>query len=143
MAELHEYSPDYVDIIYGGIPITGFADNSFIEIELEEDDFKKQVGSLGDVTRTRSLNRSGKITITLMDAAPVNSLLMAFARTDRRIGGGFKPFSFVDRSSETVAVATEAWVMKIPKVGRAKESGNTVWVFEAAFLDIEVGGSVL
>jgi hypothetical protein len=143
MPQFHEYSADFCDIVYGGIHITGFADNAFVEIEFEEDDFKKQTGSLGDVTRTRQLNRSGKITITLMDAAPVNDQLMQFAATDRATGGGFKPFTFQDRSSNTTARATEVWVMKLPKVGRAKESGTTVWVFEAAFLDVTIGGSVL
>lgn len=143
MPQFHEYSADFCDLVYGGILITGFADNSFVDIEFEEDDFKKQTGSLGDVTRTRQLNRSGKITITLMDAAPVNDQLMAFAVIDRKQGGGFKPFTFNDRSSQTTARATEVWVMKIPKIGRAKESGTTVWVFEAAFLDINIGGSIL
>jgi len=33
--------------------------------------------------------------------------------------------------------------MKIPKVNRKKESGTTQWVFEAAFIEIIIGGSVL
>lgn len=143
MPQFHEYSPDFVTIVYGGVLLTGYADNAFIEIEYEEDDFKKQTGSLGDVTRTRQLNRSGKITVTLMDAAPVNDQLMSLAAADRQSGSGFKAFTFTDRSSNTTARATECWVMKLPKIGRAKESGTTVWVFEAAFLDLNVGGSVL
>ena len=143
MPTFHEYSPDYCDIIYGEVLVLGYADNSFIEIEYSEDDFKMQRGSLGDVTRTRGLDRTGKITITLMDAAPSNDDLMALALTDRRVGNGFKPFKFQDRSSNTTARATEAWVMKIPKVGRAKESGTTVWVFECAFLDVAIGGGVV
>lgn len=142
MARAHEYCPDFVDIIFGGIIINGYADGTFVDIEYEEDQFKKQTGSLGDVTRTRQLNRSGKITFTLMDSAPVNSLLMAVALEDMRVGGQFRPFSFVDRSSETFASATECWVMKLPKIERAKESGKVTWTLEAASIDIFIGGSV-
>jgi hypothetical protein len=139
---LSEYSADYVDIDYGGILLTGYAD-TFIEVEFSEADFKKTVGSLGDVTRTRLLDRSGKITVTLMDASPSNDFLSAYAATDRRSGRGYKPFLMRDRSSNTRIKAPQAWIEKLPKVGRGKEPGNTVWVFEAAFLDVEIGGSLL
>lgn len=142
MPRLSAYSPDFVDIIYGGILFTGLAEK-FITIEYEEDDFKKQVGALGDVTRTRQLNRSGKITVTLMDASETNDLLMAAAQADRQTGQNFRPFKMVDRSSNTTVNATQAWVMKIPKIERGKESGTVEWVFETAFLDVVVGGSVL
>lgn len=139
---LSEYCPDFVDIDYGGVIFTGYAED-FIEVEYEDDDFKKTVGALGDVTRTRQLNRSGKITVTLMDASPTNDALMLFALADRRSGSGFKPFLMRDRSSSTTVKATQAWVMKIPKINRKKESGTTQWVFEAAFIDVFIGGSVL
>jgi len=139
---LSEYCPDFVDIDYGGVTITGYAED-FIEVEYEDDDFKKTVGALGDVTRTRQLNRSGKITVTLMDASPSNDALMLFALVDRRSGSGFKPFFMRDRSSNTIVKATQTWIMKIPKVNRKKESGATQWVFEAAFIEIIIGGSVL
>lgn len=140
--KLHEYSADYVDITYGNVILTGYAE-TFIEVEFEEDDFKKTVGALGDVTRSRMLNRSAKITVTLMDASESNEQLMLLAVEDRTKGGGYKPFLMKDRSSTTEVRATQTWVMKIPKVGRAKESGTTVWVFECAFAEITVGSSVL
>lgn len=142
MPRLSAYSPDFVDTVYGGILFTGYAEK-FITVEYEEDDFKKQVGALGDVTRTRQLNRSGKMTVTLMDASETNDLLMAFALSDRQTGQNFRPFKMTDRSSNTTVNATQAWIQKIPKIERGKESGTVEWVFEAAFLDIRVGGSIL
>jgi hypothetical protein len=140
--QLFEYSADYVDIDYGGVILTGYAD-TFIEVEYHEPDFKMHKGSLGDVARSRLLDRTGKITVTLMDVSASNDQLMAFAANDRKKGRGFKPFKMRDRSSNTTIQATQAWIEKIPKVGRGKESGTTVWVFECAFLDINVGSSVL
>lgn len=142
MPKLHQYSADFVDIIYGAVTVVGYAEK-FIEVEFEEDDFKKMVGSLGDVTRSRLLNRSGKITVTLLDSSESNDALMAYAVTDRRTGLGAKEFIMLDRSSNTEVRATQTWVMKIPKVERGKEAGTTVWVFEAAFLEMNIGGSVL
>lgn len=140
--QLFEYSADYVDIDYGGVILTGYAD-TFIEVEYAEADFKMHKGSLGDVARSRLLDRSGKITVTLMDVSQSNDQLMTFALIDRKQGRGFKPFKMRDRSSNTTIQAPQTWVEKIPKVGRGKESGNTVWVFEAAFIDVTIGGSLL
>ena len=137
-----QYSPDQVMFSFKGINVTGYAKGTFIDCEREEDSFKKQVGSLGDVTRTQSLNRSGKITLTLMTAAPSNDALMAVHAQDQQFRTGVGPLSIKDLSGNTRCRATEAWIMKSPKVERAEESGTTVWVFECADLSIIAGGAV-
>ncbi len=143
MGILKNYSPDQVDVIFKGITITGFADGTFIEVEREVDTFTKKVGSLGDVARTKSLNKSGKITITLMDTHPVNDALAVVIGEDEQFGTSFGAFSMKDRSGSTQVRATEAWCMKVPKVARAQMSANIVYVFEAASIFIKHSGSVL
>jgi hypothetical protein len=143
MGILTNYSPDFVDVIFDGLTITGFADGTFIEIEREVDTFTKKVGSLGDVARTKSLNRSGKITITVMDTHPVNDSLATKISNDEQTAQAFGAFSMKDRSSNTEVRATEAWCMRVPKVTRAQATGNVVYVFEAASIFIKHGGSVI
>lgn len=143
MGTLRNYSPDRVTISFKGITITGFADGTFIEVEREVDTFTKKVGSLGDVARTKSLNKSGKITITVMDTHPINDALSAVITDDEQDGLSFGPFSLKDLAGLTEVRATEAWCMRIPKVTRAQASANVVYVFEAASIFIIHGGAVV
>lgn len=143
MGTVKNYSPDLVDVVFKGILITGFAEGTFISIEREVDTFTKKVGSLGDVARTRSLNKSGKITITVMDTHPINDALATVIAADEATGLQYGPFSMKDRSGNTVARATEAWCMRVPKIARAQATGNVEYVFEAASIFIVHGGSVI
>lgn len=143
MPTLHNYSPDLVDVIYKGIQITGFAEGTFIDVERETDSFTKKVGSLGDVARTRSLNKSGKITITVMDTHPVNDLLALVIIADEQDGSGTGAFTLKDRNGFSEVRASDVWCMKIPKLTKAQATGNVVYVFEAASIFIKHGGAVV
>jgi hypothetical protein len=138
------YDPSEVALSWMGINITGYSDGTFIEAERDEDAFTKYVGALGDVTRARNLNRSGKVTVTLMASAPVNDLIAAIASVDDAFGsGGVGPLSITDFNGTTVCGATYAWVMKQPKIERAKEAGTVQWVFDCAQLFIKAGGNLV
>lgn len=143
MPIFNNYCPDNVDVIFKGIPIIGFAEGTFIEVEREVDTFTKKVGSLGDVARTRSLNKSGKITITLMDGHPVNDALAVVIASDEDDGNSVGSFTLKDRTGLSVCRASDAWCMKVPKLQRAQHTGNVVYVFEAASILIRHSGSVL
>lgn len=143
MGTLHNYSPDFVDVVFKGITITGFAEGTFIEVEREVDTFTKKVGSLGDVARTRSLNKSGKITITVMDTHPINDSLATVIAQDEQDGSAVGAFSLKDRSGTSEVRAESAWCMKVPKLTRAQATGHNVYVFEAASIFIKHGGAVI
>lgn len=141
--DFQTYSPAKVTFSFMGQDITGYQDGTFIDVERAEDSFTKHVGSRGDVTRTQNLNRSGKITLTLMAQSPANDLLQARLQLDEQFGTEFGPLYIKDLSGNMRCRATIAWIMKPPKVERAKESGPCVWVFECADLFINAGGNVL
>lgn len=140
---LRNYCPDFVDVVFMGITITGFAEGTFIEVEREVDTFTKKVGSLGDTARTRSLNKSGKITITVMDTHPVNEALANVISQDEEDGKTYGAFSLKDRSGKSEVRATDTWCMRVPKMTRAQQTGNVVYVFEAASIFIKHGGTVV
>ena len=140
---LANYDPAAVVASFGDIDIQGYADGTFLEVEHEEDSFTKKVGSTGAATRVMNRNRSGKITITLMHAAPTNDLLMAKYREDRATGLAYKAFQVKDLHGNMRCKAAECWIMKAPKIERAKDAVHTVWVFECANLDIDAGGNLV
>jgi len=147
MGTLRNYSPQFVSLSFQGINITGFVDGTFVEAERAEDGFTKKVGAGGDVVRVQSMDRSGKVTITLQAASPSNDLLLAIARLDELTGiAGVGALMIKDANTldtEPLAHAESAWIMKIPKVERGKDAAPCVWVFECSNLDLAPSGAVL
>lgn len=144
MALLHNYDPSRVTFSFMGIDVQGFQDGTFIECERNEDGFSTHVGSTGDVTRIRNLNRTGKITLTLMAQSPSNDLLLARALDDEQIGLIYGPILIKDLNTlnQELARANQAWIVKIPKIERAKEASPCVWVFECTELKLTPSGNV-
>lgn len=140
--QFSNYSPDQVSVSFNGIIITGYNDGTFIDVEREENSFTKHVGSLGDVARSRNLNRSGKLTLTLMSAAPSNDLLQAVYEQDRQFGTGVGALLIKDLGGNMVCRAAYCWIMKAPKIERAKESSPCIWQFEMADLAIVAGSQL-
>src|SRR5688572_16256587 len=106
------YHTDQVVVVWKGINITGFANDTFVEIEREEEGFTTYVGSTGEVCRTKNLNRMAKVTVTLMASAAVNDLLAAEAQDDEDTGLNYGPIMVKDLNSNMRADGPEAWIEK-------------------------------
>lgn len=145
MSNFHTYSPDRVILTFAGMIINGFAPDTFIEVERDEDGFMKSVGSLGDVARSKNLNRGGKVTVTLMAVAPINTLIADFALVDELdpTTGVTGDLQLKDLGGDMVCHADNAWVLKFPKIERGKESGTVQWVFDCAEIEVYPGGNLI
>lgn len=143
MGAFKTYDPAKVIVTYAQANLTGFMDGTFVEVERDEDSFTKHVGATGDVTRTRNLNRGGKVTVTLVATSPTNDILAALMALDEDDGESYAPIQIKDTSGTMMCQAAEAWISKPPKVERAKESGSVVWVFDCADLEIFPGGNIV
>ena len=141
--EFRNYSPDEVSFTYKGVTIVGYAAGSFIKVKKSAPKFHKHVGSLGDVARTRDLDDSGEVTLTLLAQSPSNDTLQAFLDADAQFGNGYGTLQILDSNSATMeAHASIAWIVTTPELDRAKESGTTTWTFECADLDLENGSQI-
>lgn len=138
-----QYSADKVIITWSAFDINGIAEDTFVEIERDEDGFTTYTGALGDVCRTRSLNHTGKITITLMQTAPINNDLSRLAQIDEDEGTEVYPIQIKDTSGNLLVSGAEAWIMKRPKIERSAKAGTIQWVFAVADLEIFEGGADL
>lgn len=138
---MKQYDPRQVNVVWKGILLTGFADGSFVTVELNADAFTTTVGAYGDVVRTRSHNRTAKITIRLQAESPANDLLSIEAVDDMRGTGAPGPVMVSYTNGTTIASAPNAWVTKMPSLDFAAESGQREWVLECDTLDIFVGGT--
>lgn len=138
---LRQYNPAEVQIIFNGIPISGYADGTFVTVERDEDSFTLQMGTDGEGTRSHSNNRSGTVTLTLMQSSQVNILLSALHLLDEGSGDGVGALLIRDGSGESLYTAETAWIQKAPSAEFGREATSREWVIRTDLLVQLHGGN--
>jgi len=126
------YDPAAVAVSVGGVPISGFADGTFISVERDEDAFSKVVGADGITSRAKSNNRGGNITITLAQTSPSNDVLEALALLDENTNTGIVPVLVKEGTGRAIHFSALAWVRKSATATYAKEIENREWILDMA-----------
>jgi hypothetical protein len=138
------YDPGLVYVSFLGQILSGYADGTFITAERNEDAFMLMVGADGETLRARNRNRSGKITLTLMQSSTSNDLLSNAAIDDELgVPGAIGPLFIKDGNGRTLIRCQTAWVSKLANAEFAKEGTPREWVLETDNLNLYVGGSNL
>lgn len=130
-----------VAVSVGGRPITGFADGEAITVERNEDAFSLLVGADGEATRAKSNNRSGRITLRLLQTSESNLILNDFAQADEVGDAGLVPVFIKDASGNSIYTAEQAWVVKRPSAAFGAEAGDREWVLETDNLVMREAGN--
>lgn len=117
MSGVKTYNPKLVTVMYGGMVITGYAENSIVKCERNEDNNIPHVGVLGEVSRAINADDTGKITISLAATSPFINILAQKATANT-----IEPISVIDMNKGGVNVSgSEAWITKAPPVNLGKE----------------------
>lgn len=141
MAAIKTYAPDKVSVVFGGAILTGYAEDSFVKIEVNSDAFTTHVGADGEVSRTRNTDKSGKVTVTLKQTSDSNDILSGFYTADIATLQGYLPIIVKDNVGRTLAAGSSAWISKLPESEFGKEIGDREWVLDVADLQYFVGGN--
>lgn len=137
------YDPALIVGQWGGIIFSGYQDGEFIKASRDEDTFKKYVGTDGEVSRVRSRNKTGTVTLTLAQTSMANDEIAAQAEEDELTGLIVAPLTIKDLSGATLFFSPDAWVKKPAEVAYGKEIGPREWVFDCGSVEVFVGGSAL
>jgi hypothetical protein len=121
------YDPKKVILTLGGVPIGGYADGTFVQVDPNSETWVKKVGADGEVSRALSNDNTNTIQITLKQMSLSNTYLRTVMSADKLTGLGMLPFSFVDLSTGEAHFWPEAWVSTDPSLGRAKEETDMQW----------------
>lgn len=143
-ANLKIYDSDQVSVSFSGIPInSGRPDGEFVRIEQASEDFKSKRGVDGQTTRSKTKDRSAKITLILMQSSDSNIILSAISNLDREAnnGAGVGALLIRDIGGTSLYAAAECWIAKPPDVAFAGEAGPREWTLECAKLIRVDGGN--
>lgn len=94
-------------------------------IEYDEDQNTMQVGTQGEQTRSKNLNKNATWTILLPQKNNANQILSALAIADTVFSLGFRDLE----DGFVVAICPEGVIKKRPPLGYAKESAQLEWTF--------------
>jgi len=138
---LATFDPKSVVISVGGVPMSGFADGTFLEITADNQQFSKVVGADGFTTRVKSNNYGAVMTLTLSQSSPSNDVLSAFLQLDRLSNNGVVPILIKDMSGTTVVFSATGWIQQFPDMAFGSEINNRAWAIDLADIDIFIGGN--
>lgn len=138
---LRTYDPSEVIISVGGVPIGGFTDGTFVEIARDEATWTKTVGADGTVTRGKTNNFSGTITITLKQSSPSNDVLSGFLVADELSNSGVVPILIKDLSGNSTFFTAQGWVTTFAPSPFGKEINDRVWTIATTSIDMFVGSN--
>jgi hypothetical protein len=125
------YDPEKVYFLVDGIPITGYADGTFLTIEEMTDGVTSQSGADGEVVRAMSTDRRVTITCTLQQTSLSNIVLSNFYIADKISGAGMVPFLVEDLTGGISFAAGQGWIDKMANRVYAKGIETREWKMTA------------
>ena len=126
------YNPKEVVVACGTHIVSGYADDSFINIEPNGDGITKKVGCDGEIARSISPDNTYKVQITLLQNSDSNSFFSNIADYDRATGNGLFPVLIKDLRGGLLFATEAAWVIKKSPATRGKETNNREWEIDTA-----------
>lgn len=126
------YNPKEVVVACGTHIVSGYADDSFINIEPNGDGITKKVGCDGEIARSISPDNTYKVKITLLQNSDSNSFFSNIADYDRATGNGLFPVLIKDLRGGLLFATEAAWVIKKSPAARGKETNNREWEIDTA-----------
>lgn len=140
------FDPSRVIVTVGGVNIQGFADGVPIKASRAGDNATFTVGLDGHTGAVINPNKSGEITLTLLQTSASNAVLTSMFKLSAQgfIGSPSVPISITDLSSTGTSVfAAKCHLKRAPDLELGLEIGKPEWVFYAEDIRIVYAGSVL
>jgi hypothetical protein len=122
MGAAREANPRRHLLQVSGVPIQGFGENTQFKFTRNAPFYKTKKGVDGEVTRSKVLDNSWTLEVTLMSSSQSNQVLWALALSEA--------YTFVnieDLNGLTLFCGEQAWVEEPPPVERGAEASEQVW----------------
>lgn len=141
--EVRTYASSQVLIIFGGVPLTGLAPDTFVSFAPSVARVTSAVGADGEIARSVSSNRMWAGTVNLQQTSPSNDVLSGFAAADELTGGAVLPLLIQDLSGRTLLGFSQAWISALPTIEYGSEAGTREWGFETGAPNVVlIGGNL-
>lgn len=137
------YDASEVVVSIGGVPMSGFTDGTFVEVSRNEPTWNMVVGADGLVSRSKTNNFSGTLTLTLKQTSPSNDVLSGLLAADELSNQGVFPILIKDLSGNSLYFSAQGWISQYANSTFAKEITDRTWTISLADVDVFVGSNSL
>jgi|SRR5215204_826611 len=140
---MKHWNPDLVDVIFGGVPLSGFAEDAMIKLSEANDRFTITAGVAGELTRSKDPATVGILTVSLMYSSNSNDVLSAahIADIEAEGGAGVVPCAVNDRNGSGLFASPEAYIIRFPDLEMAKKIGKVEWQIQVTNYKLFIGGT--
>lgn len=134
MSRLVPFDSLNVSVTFAGISLEdGRAEDEWISLEYQNDQYVDEVGSDGIVIRSASHDDRVDIEITLKGSSLEHAKLSAIHNADRlsRNGAGVSTLVIRDSAGTSLFATSQAWVVKAPAFALGVSRADMTWTLRA------------
>jgi hypothetical protein len=135
------YSPDLVNCLAFGIPISGFADGTFITIGKDKVPFGTTETADGQVARLFTNSQTYTISLTLHRGSPSNDVLTKLWQLDELTQKAKFPLFIKDASGSDLFFSTNTWIEGLPNMVQSTSLDTRTWVLRSSQAIINIGSN--
>jgi hypothetical protein len=121
--------------------MSGFSDGTFLEVDRNEPTWNTVVGADGLVTRGKTNNFTGTVTLTLKQSSPSNDILSGLMAIDEATNRGVFPILIKDLSGDSIYFGGRCWVTQYANSTFGKDISDRQWTLMMDEADIFVGSN--
>jgi len=132
MAETQKvWSPAKTNVNWGGtFTFKGFAEGTFITSSRNTDNTRQVVGAHGDVALTLNADRTGTVTVTLLQTSETNRILASIQAAQDETGELYRAdLTISDQSGSNLVDAQACHIMTTPENALSDDQTSKTWVF--------------
>lgn len=137
------YDPKLIIVTFGTIPVTAFAEGTFVTITRNGAIFEKSRGADGTVDRINKNAGDFSVELTIKQTSLTNDLFSAVAIADQISNTGKAPLTVKDLNGATLFFAAQAWVATDPNDEYSDSLGSRTWMLDTGIAEKFTGGNVL
>jgi hypothetical protein len=138
---IRTYNPAKMAIVWNGIVLTGFAEDTFLKLERLGDGFETSEGADGGIDRVNRNSFGYKGSFTLKQTSPSNTLLMEAFMADLNGEVDTIPTLVVKDLSGDTEFSAQAWIEKDPSKDFGRKMGSREWKIATGIPTVDKGGS--
>lgn len=140
------YSPERVKVVIAqgaGYNVVGFAEGTFIEASRNSENTTTSAGAAGDIGITKIADKSGTLTMTLMQTSPSNQVLSAIQNAQDMADDILRfDIGVMDPSGGFLMVCKSCHLQIPASVSLSSDQEDKEWTFfveELLYSDVPVG----
>lgn len=133
------YRPEDVKLLIGTYQVTGWTE---IRIAQNAKSFRHESGLRGKTTRVRNRDKSGAVTISMLQTSPDNDLFTQIVTQDEMSQTGRFSLTLTDLSGQSSIILRYGYIEGYPDMGFSSEGQTREWVYNYQdIVEYAVGGN--